>query len=115
VQAQAAAARAANLLSHDSTTTDGKVAVVDPSVCVACLTCVRICPYGATHIEADQVGVGGIMGAAKVEAVLCQGCGLCAAACPAGAIDLMHFTDGQVMSEVDALFNVSSPGEAPAE
>ncbi|MEE8187794.1 MAG: FAD-dependent oxidoreductase, partial [Kiloniellales bacterium] len=79
VQAQAAAARAANLLSHDSITTDGKVAIVDQSVCVGCLTCVRVCPYGATHIEADQAGVGGIMGAAKVEAALCQGCGLCAA------------------------------------
>ncbi len=102
-------------MSHDTFTTDGKVAIVDQSVCVGCLTCVRVCPYGATHIEADRVGVGGIMGAAKVEAALCQGCGLCAAACPAGAIDLMHFTDGQIMAEVDALFNMATPREAAAE
>jgi heterodisulfide reductase subunit A len=34
----------------------------------------------------------------------CQGCGICAAECPAKAIQLMHYTDAQVMAEEKALF-----------
>jgi heterodisulfide reductase subunit A-like polyferredoxin len=113
VQAQAAAARAATLLAHDTITTGGKIACIDPSLCVACLTCVRICAYGVPRIDGELTGVGGIEGAAKIEPALCQGCGLCAAACPAGAIQLMHYTDAQVMSKVDALMLADPPEEIP--
>lgn len=104
VQAQAAAARAATLLAKDTIETGGRVAVVDPDMCVGCLTCVRTCPYGAPHITADLTGVGKIIGAAQVESAICHGCGSCAAACPAKAIDLMHYKDAQVLPKVDALF-----------
>ena len=114
VQAQAAAARATALLAHDTITTGGKVANIDPSLCVACLTCVRSCAYGVPKIDGELTGVGGIKGAARIEPALCQGCGLCAAACPAGAIQLMHYTDAQVMSKVDALLLGDSPEEVPA-
>jgi heterodisulfide reductase subunit A-like polyferredoxin len=104
VQAQAAAARAATLLSKDTLTTGGRVAVVDNTRCVACLTCVRTCPYDAPRVVSSLTGVGGIVGAAEIEAALCHGCGSCAAACPARAIQLMHYTDAQVLAKVDALF-----------
>jgi heterodisulfide reductase subunit A-like polyferredoxin len=113
VQAQAAAARAATLLAHDTITTGGKVACIDPSLCVACLTCVRTCAYGVPRIDGELTGVGGIDGAAKIEPALCQGCGICAAACPAGAIKLLHYTDAQVMSKVDALMREDPPEEIP--
>jgi heterodisulfide reductase subunit A-like polyferredoxin len=104
VQSQAAAARAAALLSHDTITTGGKVAVVDPSICVGCLTCVRSCPYTAPRIDAGMAGVGDIPGAARIEAALCQGCGICAASCPAGAIEMLHSTSEQMVANIDALF-----------
>jgi heterodisulfide reductase subunit A-like polyferredoxin len=104
VHAQAAAARAAALLSHDTITTGGKVAVVDASICVGCLTCVRSCPYAAPRIDQELTGVGDIPGAATIEAVLCRGCGICAALCPAGAIDMLHSTNEQMMANFDALF-----------
>ncbi|HEY5659136.1 MAG TPA: 4Fe-4S dicluster domain-containing protein, partial [Myxococcota bacterium] len=110
--ARAAAARAATVLARDSIRTGGRVANVDQVLCVACLTCVRSCPFGAVRIQEDAPGVGGVLGAARVEAALCQGCGLCAAECPAGAIDLMHYTDDQVMTKVDALFEPAE-GAAP--
>jgi heterodisulfide reductase subunit A-like polyferredoxin len=104
VHAQAAAARAAALLSHDTITTGGKVAVVDASICVGCLTCVRSCPYAAARIDPELMGVGDIPGAARIEAVQCRGCGICAALCPAGAIDMLHSTNEQMMANFDALF-----------
>jgi heterodisulfide reductase subunit A-like polyferredoxin len=113
VQAQAAAARAATLLAQDTITTGGRVAVVDETRCVGCLTCVRTCPYDAPRIVANLTGVGNILGAAHIEAAVCHGCGSCAAACPARAIQLMHYTDAQVLSKLDALFNLSKALEEP--
>jgi heterodisulfide reductase subunit A-like polyferredoxin len=104
VQAQAAAARVASLLARETMDTGGRVAVVDPARCAGCLTCVRTCPYDAPRVSANLTGVGNLVGAAQIEAAMCHGCGSCAAACPAGAIQLMHYTDAQVLSKVDALF-----------
>jgi heterodisulfide reductase subunit A-like polyferredoxin len=103
-QAQAAASRAANILSQDSMLTNARVAVVDPQKCVGCLTCVRICPYNVPKIKSDFAGVGNIVGAAYIEPAVCHGCGTCASECPARAIQLMHYTDAQVLTKVDALF-----------
>ena len=72
------------------------LAVVDQNICVACLTCVRACTYGAAAIDGSAVGVGGIVGAASVDSNQCSGCGLCAAACPTGAISMTHFSDLEV-------------------
>lgn len=103
IQAQAAAARAARLLSRDSLTAGERVAVVAQEKCTACLTCVRICPFGVPRIDAQAVGAGGIQGAAYIEPAICQGCGVCAAECPARAIQLRDYTDLQVFAKVQAL------------
>ncbi len=114
VQAQAASARAATLLSHDSITTGGKIAIVNQDLCVGCLTCVRSCAYGAPSIKADLSGIGNIYGAANIEPALCQGCGVCAGSCPAGAIEMMHSTNQQMMAKIGALFEDThiEPGQA---
>jgi heterodisulfide reductase subunit A len=103
IQARAAAARAATILSRQSLSVGGLVAEVDQQKCVACLTCVRVCAFGASHLEADAPGVGDIAGAARIEPSMCQGCGVCVSECPAGAIELKHYTDGQMHAKLDAL------------
>jgi heterodisulfide reductase subunit A-like polyferredoxin len=103
IQARAAAARAARLLSQESLVAGGSVAEVDPTRCTGCLTCVRICPFHVPAIRTDQMGVGNIMGAAYIEPSICQGCGTCVSECPARAIQLMHYTDKQMMAKVGAL------------
>ncbi|NIV29361.1 MAG: 4Fe-4S dicluster domain-containing protein [Anaerolineae bacterium] len=103
-QAGAAAARAASILSKDTLEVGGVVAVVDPAKCTGCLTCVRVCPFGAVQINPELVGVGDIQGAAEIPAAACRGCGLCPAECPARAIQLQHFTDDQVLAKEEALF-----------
>jgi heterodisulfide reductase subunit A-like polyferredoxin len=71
---------------------------------VGCLTCVRTCPFDVPKIKVNLTGVGGIIGAAFIEPVACQGCGSCVSECPAKAIQLMHYTDAQMLVKVDALF-----------
>jgi heterodisulfide reductase subunit A-like polyferredoxin len=114
-QAQAAASRAANVLSQDTILTNARVAVVDPLSCVGCLTCVRICPYGVPRISGELAGVGNLLGAAYIEPSVCHGCGTCVAECPARAIQLMHYTDVQTLTKVDALFERDQPGFIPVE
>jgi heterodisulfide reductase subunit A-like polyferredoxin len=103
-QAQAAAARAAIILSQESVLTNARVAVVDNTKCVGCLTCVRACPYDVPKVKLNFTGVGNISGAAYIEAAMCQGCGICAAECPAQAIQLMHYRDAELLPKIDALF-----------
>jgi heterodisulfide reductase subunit A len=103
-QAQAAASRAANILSQETIQTNARVAVVDPLACVGCLTCVRICPYDVPQIQGNFTGVGNILGAAFIEPAICHGCGTCVSECPARAIQLMHSKDIQIMAKLDALF-----------
>ncbi len=103
-QAQAAAARAATILSKEALEVGGMVAVVDGEKCTGCLTCVRLCPYDVPRINPTKVGAGAILGVAEIEAAACQGCGTCAGECPAKAIQLQHYRDEQVLAKEEALF-----------
>lgn len=99
-QAQAAASRAATILTQDTLEVGGIVAQVSTDQCVGCLTCVRTCPFGVPKIKYDLMGVGEIAGAAYIEPAQCQGCGTCVAACPASAIAGAGFTDEQIFAEL---------------
>lgn len=103
VQARAAAARAARVLSQPQISKTGVFAIVDPAHCTGCLTCVRICPFKVPKMRLDLQGVGGIQGAAYIEPTICQGCGSCAAECPARAIQLIHYTEVQMRAKTLAL------------
>lgn len=105
IQARAAASRAARVLSQETLSAGGRVAVVDPEKCTGCLTCVRICPFEVPRVRSDVTGVGGVNGAAEIEISVCQGCGSCVAECPANAIQLRHYTDAQLESKVMALMH----------
>ncbi len=52
---------------------------VDNDKCAACLTCVRVCPYGVPEIRGDK---------AYMDPTTCQSCGFCASECPADAISV---------------------------
>ncbi len=103
-QAQAAAARAAIILTQDRLKVGGVVAQVNPEMCVGCLTCVRFCPFGVPQVKLGLTGVGKIAGAAFIEPAQCQGCGICVTECPARAIQLMHYRDTQVEAKLEAMF-----------
>ena len=78
---------------------DPAVAQVNNNACVGCLKCLKTCPFGA--IIEDTLRSGKTV--AKVIETVCAGCGVCTATCPCGAIQLQHFTDNQLLSEVNAI------------
>ncbi|MGA2404257.1 MAG: FAD-dependent oxidoreductase, partial [Syntrophobacteraceae bacterium] len=97
-QAQAAAARAATVLSRKSIEVEGVVSSVDESLCRGCGKCVAVCPFGAPLLmqKAEDVQF------STIQEALCKGCGACAVACPTGAASIRHFNDREVLSMVDA-------------
>ncbi len=97
-QARGAVSRAVTILSKPHLMVGGVVSVVDEDRCVACLTCVRSCPFNVPRINER--------GVAYIEAAACQGCGICASACPRKAIRLRHYSDEQVMAKTAVLCSV---------
>jgi heterodisulfide reductase subunit A len=97
-QAQAAAARAATVLSRKSIEVEGVVSSVDESLCRGCGKCVSVCPYGAPQLIEKVKGVQ----FSNIQEALCKGCGACAVACPTGAASIRHFKDEEVLTMVDA-------------
>jgi len=59
----------------------GQFAVVDGGKCVACLTCIRLCPFAAPKIVDE--------GYAEIDPEMCHACGICVLECPAQAIQLV--------------------------
>ena len=94
VQAKGAAARAATILSKNEIQVGGKTAVVDEELCVACLTCLRVCPFGVPMMNERHF--------AWMNPAACQGCGNCASACPQGAIQVGHSKDSQYLALLEA-------------
>ncbi len=96
--ASAAAAEALSLLSRGEVVISPTVAVVDDHLCSGCKTCISLCPYTAiSFIARNGTGV------AEINEALCKGCGTCVAACPAGAITARHFSDRQLLAEIEGL------------
>jgi heterodisulfide reductase subunit A len=94
-QAQAVVARATTVLSKQHLDIAGQISVVDQTNCVACATCVKVCPYGAPFINEN--------GKAEIEGAMCMGCGSCGASCPARTITLRHQDDDSLVAMLDEL------------
>jgi heterodisulfide reductase subunit A len=95
-QALAGAAEALALIDRGRVELEAATAFVNEAACSGCKVCVTLCPYSAiTFSEAEKLS--------NINEALCKGCGVCVAACPAGAIVARHFTDQQILAEVEAL------------
>jgi len=81
---------------------EGIVADIDLADCNQCGLCYKRCPYSAISVDADKNP--------HVIKALCTGCGLCAADCPKECITIVHFTDDQVLAQVDAALS-EDPGK----
>jgi len=96
-QAYGAAGRVLTLLSHETVTASGSVCEVKEDDCISCGACITACTYEAIEFVETAKGR-----KARVNPVLCKGDGLCNAKCPTNAIVLKHFTNEELMSQIDA-------------
>jgi len=71
----------------------------DPQKCVACLTCIRVCPHGAIQL----VRVDGSKEVAEISDLACDACGICAAICPAKAIKFQGYRDEEILAQIEAI------------
>jgi len=95
-QANGAAAEALTIVSKEKMELEATTAMVNPASCCGCQNCVRVCPYGAPSFNYDK-------GVSEINEALCKGCGLCASVCPTSAIIARHFTNEQVLAEIEGL------------
>ncbi len=73
---------------------------IDENICCGCQFCVKVCPYTAiSYDESKSISV--------VNEVICKGCGTCGSACPSGAITSKHFTDKQILSQIEGMMSKS--------
>jgi heterodisulfide reductase subunit A len=97
-QAGAAAARAMRLMAHGEVHIPAITSSIDEDLCKYCETCAKACPYGAiTGVDKK------LKTPAHVAEVACTGCGTCAAECSFGAVAMKHFSDDQILCQVDAM------------
>jgi formate dehydrogenase beta subunit len=77
----------------------GGGAVVDTNKCMACLTCQRVCPYGAPTVNAVS----------EIRAEYCQACGLCAPECPGQAISMVSYDVRELRKSMPTVVGTVDP------
>jgi heterodisulfide reductase subunit A len=89
-------------------TSEAITAGVTEDLCRGCGKCKEACEYSAITLEEKIFEVEPFLRApilvAKINEVLCKGCGSCALACPTGAVTMKHFTDKQILAEIEAAY-----------
>jgi heterodisulfide reductase subunit A len=96
-QARAAAARILGRIAKGKIEVDAVYSEVNTDKCSGCKFCNNLCPYNAIEFNETE-------GHSYVISALCKACGVCVAACPSSAIKGRHFTDEQLLVQIDGLF-----------
>jgi heterodisulfide reductase subunit A2 len=92
-EATGAAMRASIPMKRGYIEAEGIVADIDLDLCNSCGLCAKNCPFSAIQWVDEKPNV--------IKA-LCKGCGLCAADCPKNAITIIHYSDDQIIAQIDA-------------
>ena len=105
-QSSGAAAKAICLLVKDKLKNNACTANPNENMCNGCGQCEKVCPYGAiSYVDKDFRGPNRTTitrHVSQVNTAMCHGCGACTVACPSGAMDLLGFSNKQILAEVDA-------------
>jgi coenzyme F420-reducing hydrogenase delta subunit/Pyruvate/2-oxoacid:ferredoxin oxidoreductase delta subunit len=87
------------LLSSGKALVDVERVKADPQKCVACLTCIRVCPHGAIQLVRSDNS----KEVAGISDLACYACGICAAICPAKAIRFKGYGDDEILAQIEPL------------
>jgi len=96
-QARAAAARILARIAKGKIEVDALYSEVIEEMCSGCRFCNQLCPYSAIEFNEEEKH-------SHIISALCKGCGVCVAACPSSAIKGRHFTDQQILAQLEGLF-----------
>jgi len=96
-QSRAAAARILGRIAKGRIEVDALYSEVNEDKCSGCRFCNQLCPFSAIEFDKEK-------GHSHIISALCKGCGVCVAACPSSAIRGRHFTDEQLLAQIDGLF-----------
>lgn len=95
-QARAAAARILARISKGEIEVDAVFSEVNPDLCSGCRFCNKLCPFSAITFNEEEKH-------SEVISALCKACGVCVSACPSSAIKGRHFTDKQILAQIDGI------------
>ncbi len=95
-QGAAAAARVQGMISSGTVKIEPIVATINEERCSGCRICNSLCPFNAIEYLPEK-------SVSFINTALCKGCGTCVAACPANAISGAHFSDKQILAELEGL------------
>jgi heterodisulfide reductase subunit A len=95
-QASAAAAEVLAMISRGRVEVEASTAVVDERICSGCEICRLVCPYSAISCDEEK-------NICQVNEALCKGCGACVGGCPSHAVNLKHFTNEQILAEMEGM------------
>jgi heterodisulfide reductase subunit A len=84
------------MISKGEVEIEAAVATIDENLCSGCKICSLICPYSAISFDEEKK-------VCRVNEALCKGCGACVSGCMSHAIDLRHFTNEQILAQVDGM------------
>ncbi len=97
-QARAATARILAKIAREKIEIDAVFAEVDEEHCSGCRVCNELCPYSAIEFNES-------LRHSRVNSALCKACGTCVAACPSGVITARHFTDRQILAQIEGILS----------
>jgi len=93
-QAGAAAACVLSMISRGKVEIEAATSVIDARICTGCQICKTVCPYSAITFDEEKE-------VCEVNEALCKGCGACIGGCPSDAISLSHFTNEQILAQME--------------
>ncbi|MBL7046344.1 MAG: FAD-dependent oxidoreductase [Candidatus Marinimicrobia bacterium] len=105
IQAQAAASRAATILSKDSIELEANISQVVDENCDGCAYCIEPCPYNAITLI-EYMRNGAVKKTVEVNESACKGCGGCQGTCPKKGILVRGFQLDQIGAQVNAALGV---------
>jgi len=95
-QASAAAAEVLAMISKGTVEIEATTAVINEKLCTGCQACLLVCPYSAISFDEERK-------VCQVNEALCKGCGACVGGCPSDAINLKHYTNEQIVAQMEGM------------
>ena len=91
VDGEAAASRAAGVISKEELVKSPAISFVVDEYCDGCAYCIDPCPSNAITLIEYMTADDGIKKTVEVNEAVCRGCGVCMATCPKKGIFVRHF------------------------